>query len=155
LSFSSEEQKAVSAALAAARAGQWLNVTTTPPDGDIVAQYTIVPPDPEFVAGQSNAFVADITGAIGTERAGMFLPDAWRELVSDLAPSEAETMIIRQTNVNGQPDLVCEVTQGAHLSTMPVRYAHYPAFPVLKLYPGGWQAMAQTLGFELPPSFHQ
>lgn len=153
LSFSPDEQKAVRAALAAAREGQWLNVTSTPPSGDIVAQYTIVPPDPAFASGQSNAFAADITAAIGPERASFFLPDAWRELVSDLAPSEAETMVIRQTNVDGQPDLVEEETHGTNVSTMPVRYAHYPAFPVLKLFPGGWQAMSKALGFELPPSF--
>jgi hypothetical protein len=153
LSLSPEEQKAVRAALAAARQGQWLNASSTPPGGDIVAQYTIVPPDPAFVAGQSNAFVANITTAIGTERAGYFLHDAWRELTSDLAPSEAKTMTLRQTNVDGQPDLICEVTQGAKVSTMPVRYATYPNFPVMELFPGGWQAMAQTVGFKLPPSF--
>ena len=45
---------------------------STPPSGDIVAQYTITPPDPAFAAGQSNAFVADVTKAIGPER-GMAL----------------------------------------------------------------------------------
>lgn len=137
LSLSPEEQKAVRAALAAACEGQWLNVRSTPPGGDIVAQYTITPPDPAFVAGQSNAFAADITAAMGAERASYFLHDAWRELMSGAAPSEAKTMTIRQTNVDGQPDLVCEVTQGANISTMPVRYACYPYFPVLKLFPGG------------------
>lgn len=153
LSLSPDEQKAVRAALAAACEGQWLNVQSTPPSGNIVAQYTIAPPDPAFAAGQSNAFAADITAAIGPERASYFLPDAWRELMSDLAPSETKTMTIRQTDVDGQPDLVCEVTQGASVSTMPVRYARYPNFPVMKLFPGGWQAMAQTVGFELPPNF--
>ena len=153
LSLSPEEQKAVRTALAAACAGQWLNATSTSPGGDVVAQYTITPPDPAFTAGQSNAFGADITEAIGPERAGFFLPDAWRELVSNLAPAEAQTMTLRRTTVDGQPDLVCEVTQGAEVSTMPVRYACYPNFPVMKLFPGGWQTMAQTLGFELPPGF--
>ena len=88
-----------------------------------------------------------------SERADVFVRDAWRELVSDLAPSETQTMTIRQTDVDGQPDLVCEVKQGADVSTMPVRYATYPNFPVMKLFPGGWQAMAKTVGFELPPSF--
>lgn len=153
LSLSPDEQKAVRAALAAAREGQWLNVTSTPPSRDIVAQYTIAPPDPAFAAGQSNAFAANVTEAMGPERASFFLPSAWRELVSDLAPSEAKTMTLRQTNVDGQPDLVCEVMQGANVSTMPVRYARYPNFPVMKLFPGGWQAMAQAVGFELPPGF--
>jgi hypothetical protein len=153
LSLSPDEQKAVRAALAAACEGQWLNVQSTPPSGDIVAQYTLAPPDPAFAAGQSNAFAADITAAIGDERASYFLPDAWRELVSGLAPSQAKTMTIRQINVNGQPDLVCEVTEGANVSTMPVRYAHYPNFPVMKLFPGGWQALAHAVGFELPPGF--
>ncbi|MGA2246045.1 MAG: hypothetical protein ABSH48_13680 [Verrucomicrobiota bacterium] len=153
LSLSLDEQKAIRSALSAALAGQWLNVTTIPPSADVVAQYTIEPPDPAFVTAQSNAFTANITAAIGAERAGFFQPDAWRELISGLAPSEAETMTLRQTDVDGQPDLVCEVTQGANVSTIPVRYGTYPAFPILKLFPGGWQAMAQAAGFELPPNF--
>jgi hypothetical protein len=155
LSLSPEEQKAVRSALAAAKEGQWFNVKSSPPSGDIVAQYTIGPPDPAFAAGQSNAFAADINTAIGAERASYFLPDAWREFMSDLAPSEAKTMSIRQTDVDGQPDLVSEVTQGTNVWTEPIRYATYPNFPVLKLFPGGWQAMAQSVGFKLPPGFQK
>lgn len=153
LGLSPEEQTAVKAALAQAREGQWLNVTSTSPGGDIVAQLTISPPDPSFEAGQSNAFSEAISLAIGPERAKLFLPDAWREFSSSFAPREPETMTIRQTEINGQPDLVCEEMRGSNVSTMPVRYARYPAFPVLKLYPGGWQELAQAFNFSLPPSF--
>lgn len=153
LGLSPEEKTSVKAALAQAREGQWLNVTSTSPGGDIVAQLTITPPDSAFEAGQSNAFVTAINTAIGPERANLFVHDAWRELLSDLAPSENETMTIRQTDVDGQPDLVCEIMQGSNVSTTPVRYAMYPAFPVLKLFPGGWQAMAQAMNFNLPQRF--
>jgi len=153
LNLSPKEESAIKAALAQAREGQWMNVKTTSPGGDIVAQLTIPPPDPEFEEAQSNAFSAAINLAIGSERAKLFQPDAWREFLSDVAPSETEMMTIRQTEVDGQPDLVCELVQGTNVSTSPVRYAMYPAFPVLKLFPGGWQAMAQAMNFNLPPGF--
>jgi hypothetical protein len=130
-----------------------LNIERTPPSGDIVAQYTVSPPDPAFEQGQSNNFSADITAAIGADRASLFLPQAWQQFISDLAPTVPETMTIRQTVVDGQPDLICEVTQGGNVSSSPVRYAQYPAFPVLKLFVGGWQALAQSEGIDLPPSF--
>ena len=153
LSLSPEEETEVKAALAQAREGQWLNVKSSSPSGDIVAQLTITPPDPAFEEAQSNAFSAAIITAIGAERASLFFPDAWREFLSDLAPSETETMTIRQTEIDGKPDLLCEVMQGSKVSTDPIRYGRYPAFPVFKLFPGGWQAMAQAMNFTLPPSF--
>ena len=153
LSLSPEEQTAVKAALTQAREGQWLNVKSASPGGDIVAQLTVTPPDPSFEEAQSNAFSATINTAIGAERARLFLPDAWREFLSDLAPRETETMTIRQAEIDGKSDLVCEVMQGSNVSSTPVRYAMYPAFPVLKLFPGGWQSMAKAMNFDLPPSF--
>jgi hypothetical protein len=153
LNLSPDEQAAIKAAFAAALDGQWLRVTKAPPGGDIVAQYTIAAPDAAFVSARSNAFSANITAAIGAERAGLFLRDAWREFAASAAP-EPETMIIRQTNVDGQPDLICEEHRGANVSTSLVRYAHYPAFPVLKLFTRGWEGLAQEAGFELPLSFN-
>jgi hypothetical protein len=153
LSLSPEEQTAVKAALTQAREGQWLNVKSASPGGDIVAQLTIPPPDPEFEEAQSNAFSAAINLAIGSERAKLFLADAWLEFLSDVAPSETEMMTIRQTEVDGQPDLVCEIMKGSSVSTSPVRRGMYPDFPVFKLFPGGWQTMAQAMNFNLPPRF--
>jgi hypothetical protein len=155
LSLTSDEQAAVKAVLDRVRTGQWLNVKNTTPagDGNIAAQLTLVPPDPEFQAGQSNTFTAGITEAIGPERAGLFLPDAWREFLSDLSPQQAETMTLRWVQKDGRPDLNCEVSSGQNVSTIPVRYGFYPAFPLLKLFSGGWQEMAQSMNFRLPPNF--
>jgi len=60
------------------------------------------------IRGLSNYLVTQITGAIGPERTGLIFPGAWYELSSAWRPSTAETMTIRQTMVNGQPDLSCE-----------------------------------------------
>ena len=157
LNLTPEEQAAVKAVLDQVRTGEWLNVKNTTPGGDsnIAAQLTLTPPDPEFQAGKSNAFTAGITAAIGPERAGLFLADAWREFSSDLSPQQTEVMTLRWVQTDGQPDLICEETRGQNVSTMPVRYAHYPAFPLLKLFPGGWQAVAQSMNFELPPNFQR
>jgi hypothetical protein len=154
LALTADEQSAIKQAIQQAREGQWLNVQRGQPGGDIVAQYTIQPPDPAFMQSQSNNFAANIASAVGPERAGFLLPQAWREFVNGLTPNETETMTIRQVEVNGQPDLMCEVKQGDSLSTSPVRYAQYPAFPVLELFrPRGWETLAQMEGFTLPPSF--
>lgn len=153
LSLSPDEEFAMKAALARAREGQWSRIETTPPSGNIVAQITIRPPDPAFDAAQSNAFTADITSIIGGERAGLFLNDAWREFRSDVAPSKDKTLTIRQTTTDGQPDLAWEIKDGERTETGLVRYATYPYFPVMKLFPGGWQGMAKATNFELPPPF--
>jgi hypothetical protein len=153
LALSPDEQSAIKAALQRAREGQWLFFNRTQPSGDIVAQYTVSPPDPAFEQAQCDNFSTDITASIGADRASLFLPQAWQQFISDLAPSAPETMTIRQTVVDGQPDLIWEVTQGANVTTDPVRYAHLPNFPLLKLFPGGWQALAQSEGFDLPPIF--
>ena len=153
LNLSPEEKSAVKAALARAMEGQWTHVENTPPAGDVVAEITIVPPDPAFDAAASNAFTADIISIIGDDRASLFLNDAWRELRGDLAPSQPKTLTIRQTTTDGQADLVCEIKEGDQVSTAPVRYGNYPNFPVMQLFPGGWQAMANTMNFDLPPSF--
>ena len=98
---------------------------------------------------------ADVAAAVGQERADMLLPDAWRELRSGLAPAKPETMTIRRAMVDGEPDLICEMKRGDILSdsTSPVRYAHYPSAWFLTLFPGGWKALAEREGFELPQSF--
>jgi hypothetical protein len=158
LNLTQEEQAALKDLLARLRAGPWLKAQdTTGGDESVVARLTLDPPDPEFLAAQSNAFTAGIAAAIGPERASFFLKDAWREFSHDLAPSEPMVMTLRQVqSPDGQPDLICEESNGDRItSSMPVRYAHYPAFPVLKLFPGGWQAMAQAMNFELPPNFKQ
>lgn len=156
LNLTSDEQAAVKAVLNQARAGQWLNVKNTTPVGDsaIAAQLTLAPPDPGFQASESNAFTAGITAAIGPERAGLFLPGAWQEFLSDLSPQQTEVMTLRWVQNGVQPDLICEVSGGQNVaSTSPVRNGLYPAFPMLKLFPGGWPEMAQSMNFQLPSNF--
>jgi hypothetical protein len=51
----------------------------------------------------------------------LLLPQAWRELSNDLAPSAADTMTIRCTVVDGEPDLTSEMRQGSNF--IPVQYA--------------------------------
>jgi hypothetical protein len=158
LNLTPDEETAVAAVLDQIRVGQWLNVKNTTPAGDsaIAAQLTLVPPDPEYQAGESNAFSAGITAAIGPERAALFLKDAWREFLNDFSTLQTQVMTLRWVQQDGQPDLICEESSGGKIvSTMPVRYAHYPAFPLLKLFPhGGWQEMAQSMNFQLPPGFN-
>jgi hypothetical protein len=156
LNLTSQEQAAIKAVLDQARSGQWLNVKNTTPSGDstIAAQLTLTPPDPEFEAGVSNTFTAGITAAIGPERAELFLQSAWWEFSNGLSPRQAAVMTLRWVDKDGQPDLICEEASGGKItSTMPVRYATYPAFPVLKLYSYGWEEMARSMNFQLPPSF--
>lgn len=153
LSLSPDEESALNAALARAREGLWSRIENTPPTGNIVAQITLMPPDPAFDGAQSNAFSADVTSIIGDERASLFLKDAWREFRDDVAPSKAKSLTVIQTTTDGQPDLAWEVKEGDQVSTAPVRYATYPNFPIMKLFPGGWQAMAKAMNFNLPPVF--
>jgi hypothetical protein len=123
------------------------------PSGDVVAQYTVPPLDSAFEQGLSNRLAAEIAAAVGPERTGLFLPQAWREFRSDLTPTEAETMTVRRSVVDGEPDLICEMTRGARVDTTPVRYAQVPSGWFLKAFPGGWEKLAQQEGFELPARF--
>ncbi len=64
-------------------------------------------------------------------------------------------MTIRQTVVDGEPDLICEMKYGNKVDSSPLRYAHYPYGPVLGYFPdGGWEALARREGFELPRRFY-
>jgi hypothetical protein len=155
LALSPAEQSAIRTMLNSARQGQWLHVERAEPAGDIVAQYTARAPDPSFEQGQSNLFVTQLTALLGPERAGLLVPGAWREFKSELAPRKAETLTIRRTSVDGEPDLVWEMQYGDQVATSPVRYAHYPSRWFLKVFPGGWQTLADREGFELPQKWHQ
>lgn len=134
---------------------QGLAVERTEPNGDILAQYTVRPPDPAFEQNLSNNFTADLAVAVGQERAELLLPQAWREFRSELGPTEVETLTVRRSVVDGDADLVYEMKRGAQTWTDPVRYAHYPSSWFLALFPGGWKTLAQREGFELPPSFQK
>jgi len=155
LAISPSEQSALRSILDRAREGQWLRMERTEPGGDIVAQYTVPQPDLAFEQTQSNLFVTEITNLLGPQRADFFVSQAWREFKSGLAPAEAETMIIRRSVVDGEPDLVCEMRRGSQFSSMPVRYAHYPSMWFLTMFPGGWKTLAHREGFELPPKFQK
>jgi hypothetical protein len=155
LALSPAEQSTIRSILDSVRQGQWLRVERAEPAGDILAQYTARAPDPAFEQVQSNLFVTQLTALLGPERAGLLVPDAWREFKSELAPRKAETLTIRRTSVDGEPDLVWEMQYGDQVATSPVRYAHYPSGWFLKLFPRGWQTLADQEGFELPEKFHQ
>ncbi len=155
LALSSTEQLSLRSILDRAREGQWLRMERTEPSGDIVAQYTVPPPDPAFEQSQSNMFVTGIANTLGPERADLFSANAWREFKSELAPAHAETLTLRRSLVGGEPDLTWEMRRGSQVSTDPVRYAHYPSQWFLTLFPGGWKTLAEREGFDLPPNFQK
>jgi len=158
LGLAPDEKAALAAAVQRVRGAPWGEVQRTEPNGDIVAQYTVQPPDAESMQNTSNRFAADIAAAVGQERADLFFPHAWRELSADLAPQEAQTMTIRRTVTDGEPDLVCEILQNGKVSVSPVRYAHIPMYPsgwFINMFPGLWQDLAKRENFELPAKFQQ
>lgn len=156
LGLTPDEQASIRTVLQRAREGQWLRIERGEPGGDVLAQYTVPSPDPAFEQSASNNFFAGIIAALGQERADLVLPEAWREFKSGLAPSQPETMTIRRTTVEGEPDLICEMKSGSRVvDTSPVRYARYPSSWFLTLFPGGWQTLADREGFELPPRFRK
>jgi hypothetical protein len=132
---------------------QSLNVKFSEPAGDIVAQYTVLPPDPGSEQSISNKLVAGLSGSLGSERTRLLLPDVWREFSSHLGPAEPETITVRQSSFNGLPDLTWEASRGnIVVSSEPVRYARYPGW-FLEIFPGGWQTLADRAGFQLPLRF--
>jgi hypothetical protein len=155
LALSPDEQSALRTILDRAREGEWLRVERAEPAGDVVAQYTARAPDPKFEQGQSNLFVTQVTALLGPERAGLLMPGAWREFKYELAPREAETLTIRRTSADGVPDLIWEMQYGGQVATSPIRYANYPSRWFLKVFPGGWQTLADREVFELPEKFRQ
>ena len=112
LGLSPAEQSAIEAVLRGIRGERILTVQRAEPRGDVVAQYTMPAVDLSSEQTLSNRFAAEITSVVGPERADFLLPDAWWELRSDLAPPVANTMIIRKTLVDGEPDLICEMSDG-------------------------------------------
>jgi hypothetical protein len=149
------EQSGMAAIIQRVRDGQARQVQRAEPSGDVVAQYTDLPMDPRVAMSLSNSFAGEITGVVGQERTDMLLPGAWRELRNDLAPSEAQTMTIRRTITDGQPDLTCEVRYGSHVYLSHVRYGNYPSSWFLSTFPGGWADLAKRENFELPAKFQQ
>lgn len=153
LAISSTERAALNSVLRA-NLEQSLRVTVSQPGGDIVAQYTVQPPDPRSEMSVSNNVLSGLIGALGSERTSLILPGIWREFRSHLGPPEAETVTVRRSMLDGQPDLVWEASRGNNVvSTAPVRYAHYPQW-FLEVFPGGWQTLADRAGFELPSQFY-
>ncbi|MGH7868512.1 MAG: hypothetical protein ACREP9_13025 [Candidatus Dormibacteraceae bacterium] len=134
---------------------QSLNVKFAEPSGDIVAQYTVLPPDPSSELSVSNNLISSLTETLGSERIGLLLPDIWREFRSHLGPPEPETITVRQAVVDGQPDLTWEASRAnTVVFSEPVRYARYPGW-FLEIFPGGWQTLADRAGFQLPSRFRQ
>jgi len=44
-------------------------------------------------------------------------------------------------------------SEGGFFKIEDVRYVHYPSLWFIALFPGGWEAIAQREGFELPKNF--
>lgn len=137
---------------------QPLQVERAEPGGDIVAQYKVAGPDPGVMQSFCSNFTAEIVGMVGQQRADLLLPEAWRQVQSDLSyvrAGETQTMTIRQTVVDDGPDLICEMKNGGSSFSIPVRYANYPSGWFLTMFPGGWKTLADREGFELPPHFQK
>ncbi len=156
LGISAAEQSGIRTALEHACTAEWSQVQRTEPSGDVVAQYTIRPPDGTLELGISNAFSAEITSVLGSERAALFARDAWRELRRDLAPAGPDPAIltVRRSGSDGEPTLVYDLREGGSTQTREVQYAHYPSGWFLTLFPKGWQSLAEREGFELPANFN-
>lgn len=154
LALSPVEQAGLTAALQRAR-DDWQApaIERTEPHGDIVAQYALRAPDTDAEMSLSNRLAADFVGAVGAERAQLLLPAAWRDFRYALGSTEAETLIVRRTDNNGESDLVWETNRGSQTSTGSVRYAYYPSSWFLTAFPGGWKTLAEREGFELPAKF--
>jgi hypothetical protein len=154
LALSPTEQSALTAALQRAR-DDWQApaIDRTEPHGDVVAQYAVRAPDADAEQSLSNRIAAGIVGAVGAERAELLLPAAWREFRNGIGSTEAETLIVRRTDENGEPDLVWETNRGNNTSKGLVRYAYYPSSWFLSAFPGGWKTLAEREGFELPAKF--
>jgi len=160
LAISPAEQTAIKTAVQSAKETAWTrlqrtDLQRTEPTADIVAQYTIPAADASFEQGISNNFVAQISTILGAERADVFLNQGWNELRNQLALAEPEsvTMTIHRSMTNGEPRFTCEIREGNSSRTSDVRYAHYPSLWFLALFPGGWEAIAQREGFDLPKNF--
>jgi hypothetical protein len=160
LAISPEEKSRITAAVDQAKDEQVRNVTRVDvqraePQNDVLAQYTITPTEPAMEQTISNSFSAQMTAILGSERAEIFLEDAWRRLRSQ-GPTIGEspvTMTLRRSNLNGEPKLICELREGTSVRTSEVRYGVYPSPWFLSLFPGGWEPLAQRDGFALPPDF--
>jgi len=85
LALSPTEKSALTAAQQRAR-DDWQApaVERSEPHGDIVAQYAVRAPVADAEQSLSNRLAADIVGAVGTERAKLLLPAAWREFRNGL-----------------------------------------------------------------------
>jgi hypothetical protein len=158
LALSPGEKAALSAVVIQTR-DEWaeLHLQRTQPSGDILAQYSVSPADPVLDQSVSNRFAVSITDTLGSERSELLLSKAWRQLMGKIGPSATETMIIRRTVINGEPDLMCEVSRGNEFRSATIRDCRYP-ISWIALLPGGgqgsWKALAQREGFELPKNFY-
>ncbi len=154
LGLSPAEEAAINSITKRIGSGQTLRVERTDPAGDVVAHYTALPLDTTLDTQLSNTFAAEISGILGPERSPLLSAKAWRELRSGLAPSEPETVTVRRSLVDGQPDLTWDKYLGTKLvASSPVRYAHYPSGWFLAQFPGGWKTLADREGFQLPETF--
>lgn len=160
LNLSSAERSSLVSALQRIRDGwEGNSLQRTAPHDDVVAQYTLAPPDAAAEQSLSNSFTAALSAAVGQERADLMQSEAWSNFRNALGPTESETLTVRQTVVNGEPDLAWQIQRGPGGSdggaSQPVRYANYPSSWFLSAFPGGWDTLAQRENFQLPPAFRK
>jgi hypothetical protein len=154
LSLSAPEKPALESALKQAK-DNWpaLQFQRGDPSGDILAQYTVTQPGADAELSVSNTFVTGLAAAIGPERADLLLPWGWNEFKSQLGTSQAGTLTLRRTVIDGQPDVEWEMKMADQTYSEPVRYAHYPSGWFLTYFPGGWETLAKRESFSLPARF--
>jgi hypothetical protein len=152
--ISPEERSAVEAAVGRSRSEILSRAQRGEVSGDVVAQYTF-PVDPALEQAISNSFAVDINGALGAERADLFLGRGWPELRRSLPLSGEDdvTMTIRRSGEDAPSKLSCEIRQGDSVSVRPVQYGVYPSSWFVLLFPGGWSDLAAREGFRLPDGF--
>ncbi len=160
LNLSPEEKSSLTSALERVREGwQGNSLQRTAPHDDVLAEYTLTPPDAASVQSLSNNLTAALVGTLGQERADLVQHEAWSNFRNALGPDQIETLTIRETTVNGQPDLAWQIERGPDgskgSSSGPVRYANYPSSWFLSAFPGGWDTLAQRENFQLPATFRK
>jgi hypothetical protein len=155
LALTPEEQAQIGAAVQDIRASVLTRLHRSEPSGEIVASYTIPPVDPMLEQSLSNRFSARIASIVGPDRADFFADRCWRNIRKGIGPEgpHAASFTIRRSITEGEPRFTYEIMDVEARSAGEVRFAYYPSEWFCFLFQGGWQAIAQSEGFELPTNF--
>lgn len=155
LALTPQEQSGIEAAVQDVRASVLSRVQSSAPSGDIVANYTLPPMRPDAELTLSNRFFAGFAASVGQDRAHYFADSCWLRLRRALVlpGSDPIELIVHRTAATKEPQFTYEIEQGNSVTTGKVHYATYPSMWFDFLIQGGWQAIAQREGFELPTNF--